>query len=268
MWNQQRKMKDVSQTCICFSKHMDKRLYVSTMKRNICSWSITLYLWTRQQFQFISRNLDDDRSAAKMGGESGPTGRAIFVWWKTKQKENGKHTVYMGTLYLYWSLYWIQVHVHAPIGVCRFCLLPLRRIWLKRLRVVRWFPALLQSHRLITSVDQAYRRPPIKLCHSRRRVDKHEKGWVCLPKHDHEMISTCVIKSEIEWMKRVTIALSVPSHISRIHQIGQCMCCFCLVGAHQRCVHLIKIKTCWLHSNRASPSQGDDCLASSALDVR
>lgn len=107
--------------------------------------------------------LDDDQSAAKMGGESGPTGRAILF---RKQKYRTNAEINYGNLYFIhhrtitntWML-------HAPIGVCLFCLLRLclRSIWLGRLRVVRWFPVLLQSVRLITSAGQAYRKPPIKL---------------------------------------------------------------------------------------------------------
>ena len=125
------------------------------------TWRIAIawYLWTRTRIKgvlFISRKFDDDRSAAKMEGESGPTGRAIFVRRKAKQKDDGKHTVYMGTLYLYWSLYWIQ-----STCTCSHRSLPIlpstttKEIWLKRLRVVRWFPALLKSIRLITSVGSS-----------------------------------------------------------------------------------------------------------------
>jgi hypothetical protein len=38
-----------------------------------------------EKHQLIPINLDDNRSAAKMGGESGPTGRAIFVLTKTSE---------------------------------------------------------------------------------------------------------------------------------------------------------------------------------------
>ena len=87
-----------------------------------------------------------------------------FCLTKTKQI-NDKHTVYMGTLYLYWSLYWIQSTCtcsHRSLPILPSATM-LKEIWLKRLRVVCWFPALLQSIRLITTAGRAYRKPPIKL---------------------------------------------------------------------------------------------------------
>ena len=142
----------------------------------------------------------------------------------------------MGTLYFIhhrtttntWML-------HAPIGVCLFCLLRLclRSIWLGRLRVVRWFPVLLQSVRLIISAGQAYRKPPIKLravvvlkfAHPWSMCDVLEKrcrwwwyvgaGGFVLPEPSHDTPSPCRYLERNLLMKMVTFALSVPSHVSK-----------------------------------------------------
>ena len=63
-----------------------------------------------------------------MEGESGPTGRAIFVRRKAKQKEDMANTQYIWELCIFIDhCIEYKVHVHAPIGVCLFCLLQQRR---------------------------------------------------------------------------------------------------------------------------------------------
>ena len=128
------------------------------------------------------KKFDDLRSAAKMGGESGPTGRAILfrqketrcslskggyflmrtrskiagvplVLWKQEiNRQKNKGQIHIRNIALYWSLYWIQIHCTSSIEII---LLPaasrLRSIWLKRL-CSSPIPGAFASNRLITSM--------------------------------------------------------------------------------------------------------------------